>query len=166
MIGFGHAKRFIDPNTRRHIVQGRMPMQPELVQSSFCPVDAYEGHTVGRRSDMEALGYVLLYFARGTLPWDAATPTSPLADTGSNIRNPGVAKHMKSETSVDELCAGLPTQLAAYLSYVRGLAFDEQPDYKLCQDLFLSLVADSGFSLSTVPCDWMVLGAPAGKTRR
>ncbi|MED6152896.1 Casein kinase 1-like protein 3, partial [Stylosanthes scabra] len=54
IIDFGLAKRFRDPITNNHIP---------------CSRNAHLGFEQSRRDDLESLGYVLVYFIRGSLPW-------------------------------------------------------------------------------------------------
>lgn len=39
-------------------------------------------------------------------------------------------------TSVEHLCKGFPAEFPMYLSYTRGLRFDESPDYMYLRQLF------------------------------
>lgn len=43
------------------------------------------------------------------------------------------------ETTADELCDGFPSQFKRYMDYVRGLAFEEKPNYKMLRGLFEQL---------------------------
>jgi casein kinase 1 len=92
---------------------------------------------------LESLGYVLLYFLRGSLPWQ-----------GLNAGNDGV-KGVKLGTSTVELCHGVPggNVLRAYLDYCRGLRFDETPDYGYLKRMFQDLYYREGFRQDGV-FDW------------
>jgi hypothetical protein len=35
----------------------------------------------------------------------------------------------KKSTSIEELCKSFPDELASFAKYVRGLSFEEKPDY-------------------------------------
>lgn len=82
-----------------------------------------------RRDDLEALGHVFMYFLRGSLPWQglkAATNKQKYEKIGEK----------KQSTSVKDLCEQFPEEFGQYLAYVRGLKFDEQPDYDFLRTLF------------------------------
>lgn len=82
-----------------------------------------------RRDDLEALGHVFMYFLRGSLPWQglkAATNKQKYEKIGEK----------KQTTAIKELCDGFPEEFSIYLSYVRSLKFEEQPDYDYMRGLF------------------------------
>lgn len=68
IIDFGLAKRYLDPKTGQHIAfkkhKGCFGTQRyQSLRATF-------GHEQSRRDDLEALGYMLAYFAnKGSLPW-------------------------------------------------------------------------------------------------
>lgn len=52
---------------------------------------------------MESLGYVLMYFCRGTLPWQGLK--------GKNKESKyNAIKRTKSETTLEELCGDFPSK--------------------------------------------------------
>ena len=66
VIDFGLANRYIDPRTYEHIP----PNYVSLVGTArYASVNAHFGCEVSRRDDIESLLYVLLYFLKGSLPW-------------------------------------------------------------------------------------------------
>uniref|UniRef100_A0A3B5KXR0 non-specific serine/threonine protein kinase n=1 Tax=Xiphophorus couchianus TaxID=32473 RepID=A0A3B5KXR0_9TELE len=84
---------------------------------------------MGRRDDMESLGYVLMYFNRTSLPWQglkAATKKQKYEKISEK----------KMSTPVEVLCKGFPAEFAMYLNYCRGLRFEEAPDYMYLRQLF------------------------------
>ncbi len=54
-----------------------------------------------RRDDLESLGYVLLYFLRGSLPWQGLK-------AGTKKQKYERISEKKMSTPVDVLCQGLP----------------------------------------------------------
>ena len=72
---------------------------------------------------MESLGYILMYFVTGTLPWQglrAATKQQKYERISEK----------KMATPIDVLCKGAPCEFATYLNYCRSLRFEEKPDYR------------------------------------
>lgn len=106
-----------------------------------------------RRDDLEALGYVLLYFARGSLPWQGLK-----AET--KTRKYEVISDKKLETSVDQLCRGLPAEFSNYLNYSRSLRFKDDPDYSYLRSMFRTLFIRSGYVYDFV-YDWNLRALPS-----
>ena len=91
---------------------------------------AYHKHyEQSRRDDLESIGYVILYFLRGSLPWQRFMTW----DTNVFVNK---IMQEKIEITVDELCEGQPSELKEFMNYVRNLEFIARPDYKFMIGLF------------------------------
>jgi len=156
IIDFGLAKRFRDPKTGEHIPYrdgknltgtaryasvnthlgiGNSPFaQPRLEQS--------------RRDDLESLGFVLMYFCRGSLPWQGL-PAKTKKEKYEKIRD------KKLSTSIEALTKGYPEEFAIYMNYCRSLKFEEKPDIGYLRKLFKDLFYRMGYEYDFV-FDWMV----------
>jgi casein kinase 1 alpha len=127
LIDFGLAKKYRDNRTRQHI-----PYREDknlTGTARYASINAHLGIEQSRRDDMESLGYVLMYFNRGSLPWQglkAATKKQKYEKISEK----------KMSTPVEVLCKGFPAEFAMYLNYCRGLRFEEGPDYMYLRQLF------------------------------
>jgi serine/threonine protein kinase len=147
MVDFGHARPFRHPETEQHIPYRE---GENLVgMARYASVNAHLGVAQSRRDDLEAIGYMLIYFLRGDLPWQG------LQAHGKQERCDKV-KETKLETPIDVLCGGFPKEFAAYLTYCRGLGFYDRPDYSFLRRLFKTC---SDYS-SDYAFEWTVLESP------
>ena len=81
---------------------------------------------------MEGIGYVIMYFLKGSLPWQGL-PAKTKKEKYDKI------KEKKVQTSVEELCKGHPDELVKYFHYVRNLKFEDKPDYQYLRKLLNGL---------------------------
>eukprot|EP01084_Bolivina_argentea_P018238 33967_1 len=147
MIDFGLAKRYRDPRTHRHIpyVEGK-----SLTGTArYASINTHLGIEQSRRDDLESLGYVLMYFNRGQLPWQGLK-----ANTKKEKYNRIAEKKMS--TPVEILCKHFPAEFATYLNYCRALRFDDKPDYAYLRRLFRDLFFRQGYA-ADYRFDWTVL---------
>ena len=67
VIDFGLAKEFRDLKTHQHIpYQNKKKLTGTAVYTS---INSHLGIELSRRDDLEALGYIFIYFFKGILPW-------------------------------------------------------------------------------------------------
>jgi len=66
LIDFGLAKYYID-SEGNHIPF--FEKKGLIGTARYASVNCHLGHEQSRRDDLEGLGYIVLYFAKGTLPW-------------------------------------------------------------------------------------------------
>lgn len=67
IIDFGLAKRYRDSKTHQHI---QYKENKNLTGTArYASVNAHLGIEQSRRDDLESIGYVLVYLANGSLPW-------------------------------------------------------------------------------------------------
>ena len=151
-IDFGLSKRFRNPHTLQHI--------PHRVGKSltgtprYASISNHLGIEQSRRDDLEAVGYVLVYFAKGRLPWQGLKAKSA-------HKKYKLILDKKQEISIAQLCHGCPAQFAEYLSYCRSLKFDASPNVAYLRRLFRDLYATSGHDVAQIAAndwDWLAAG--------
>jgi len=147
VIDFGLAKKFRDQRTHQHIPYRENKNLTGTAR--YTSINTHLGIEQSRRDDMEALGYILIYFLQGTLPWQGLRAKNK-AQKYEKI------SEKKLSTPVEELTKGAPAEFATYQNYVRSLRFEEKPDYAYLRQLIRNLFHRQGFSYDYI-FDWNTL---------
>ena len=130
-LDFGLSKKYRSSRTHQHI---KYNVNKKLTGTArYASINALKGTEQSRRDDLEAIGYVLLYFLRGSLPWQGLH-VHKNEDRYKKI----LAK--KKGTTAEELCKGFPKEFADYINYTRNMEFEVDPDYKYLRGLLLSIL--------------------------
>ena len=146
VIDFGLAKKYRDPKTHLHIPYRENKNLTGTAR--YTSINTHLGVEQSRRDDLESLGYVLMYFLRGSLPWQGLK-----AATKKQKYERIMEKKMM--TSTETLCRGFPTEMAIYLNCCRSLRFDDRPDYSYLRKLFRDLFVREGYQYDYV-YDWSI----------
>lgn len=148
LIDFGLSWRYCDPNTKIHIPMrdGKCPIGTLRYES----INTQKGIEMSRRDDLESLAYVLIYFLKGRLPWQGMPKTPDRAMKTCQ---------MKELLTAEELCEGLPSEFATFLSNVKSLQFDEKPHYNQYRRMFRELFINEGYVYDN-QFDWKVTTIP------
>jgi hypothetical protein len=109
-------------------------------------VNTHIGIEQSRRDDLESIGYVIMYFLRGSLPWQGIQATNK-HDKYRKIME------KKMNTTVEQLTKNFPPELSAYMNYSRSLRFEDKPDYGHLRRLFKELFVRENFEYDYV-FDW------------
>ncbi|XP_034566943.1 casein kinase I isoform X2 [Notolabrus celidotus] len=154
IIDFGLAKKYRDARTHQHIPYRENKNLTGTAR--YASINTHLGIEQSRRDDLESLGYVLMYFNLGSLPWQglkAATKRQKYERISEK----------KMSTPIEVLCKGYPSEFSTYLNFCRSLRFDDKPDYSYLRQLFRNLFHRQGFSYDYV-FDWNMLKFGASRT--
>ena len=125
LIDFGLCKRVLDPESGAHV-----PIRNDKKLAGtprYASLNAHKGIEQARRDDVESLMYVLIFLAKGTLPWQSSpTNTNDCSTMSKLLKTVG---RIKERVTVPELCDGLPPIFSDTLTYARNMVFDAMPDY-------------------------------------
>lgn len=147
IIDFGLAKKYREGKTHQHIAY--RDNKNLTGTARYASINTHLGIEQSRRDDLESLGYVLMYFNRGSLPWQglkAATKRQKYERISEK----------KMSTPIEDLCKGYPGEFPTFLLYSRSLRFEEKPDYSYTRQLFRNLFHRKGFTYDYV-FDWNML---------
>ena len=131
LIDFGLAKKYRNPINHEHIP---FKMTKRLTGTArYASVNALKGGEQSRKDDLESLVYMLLFFLRGSLPWQGV-PGMTKGDKYKKIY------YMKKNIGADKLFENLPDEFKEFYIYVKKLEFEEDPDYNYCRKLFINVI--------------------------
>src|ERR1700744_16244 len=95
VVDFRRAKQYRDPKTKQHIpyrerrsILGTPPV--------YTSINAGVGMELSRRDDLVAIGYVIMYFLRGSLPWQESGEV--------DVKTARKITKRKQTTSIEDLC--------------------------------------------------------------
>ena len=145
IIDFGLSKRYKDPITGLHIPYKEGKSLTGTAR--YASINTHLGIEQSRRDDIESLGYILVYFMKGKLPWQGLKAKN-------NEEKYSKIADKKLEISLDTLCRGLPEEFKIFIQYARDLKFEEQPDYSYLRNLFKQICDKKKLIFNYNKYDW------------
>ncbi|KAG2130966.1 casein kinase I alpha [Suillus bovinus] len=124
IVDFGVAKEYWNTAAQAHMPLrhgGHLTGTP-----AFASINNHLGVVPGHHDDLESLIYMLIYFLCGSLPW--FTSDHKKLPTSSILAR-------KVDTTIEDLCLGIPPKITTMLIYSRNLAFSEDPNYDYLRSL-------------------------------
>ena len=147
IIDFGLSKRFREAKTNIHIPY--RDGKSLTGTARFASINTHLGIEQSRRDDLESLGYVMIYFLRGSLPWQGLKAKTPCEKYNKIMKT-------KMQTGLDSLCKDFPNEVQKFLDYTRDLMFDEKPDYNFLHKLLKDICDKNNIQIDNV-FDWNII---------
>ena len=135
ILDFGLSKKYWSSSHKCHIpfITGK-----KLTGTArYASINALSGFEQSRRDDLESVGYIIMYFIRGSLPWQG------LKVNKKEDRYKKICDKKKSTTAKD-LCCGFPVEFENFVSYTRNLEFTQVPDYNYLRNLLKRVIKKNG----------------------
>jgi serine/threonine protein kinase len=105
----------------------------------YASINNHLGVRLSRRDDLESIGYVLIYFLKGSLPWQGLKEKE-------KKKKYRLILEKKQQVSIAQLCKDCPNQFAEFLSYTRTLPYEGKPDIPFLRGLFSDLYESQGYN--------------------
>lgn len=101
-----------------------------------------------QRDDLESLGYVMVYFMKGSVPWQGQKVHGGKEKEQATLE-------IKLRTTIADLCQDLPMEFASYFKQVASLQCGESPDYEALRQMFRTLAIHRDIEYDFV-YDWTI----------
>ena len=145
LVDFGLAKKYRSSKTLKHYPY--IKKKKLTGTARYASIHAMEEMEQSRRDDLEAVGYVLIYFIRGNLPWQGLKLKSK-EDRYKKILE------KKKEVSTEELCSECPREFFEYVDYTKKMGYIEEPKYDYFKKKFLNYVVNRRKEKFDYVYDW------------
>ncbi|XP_033622666.1 serine/threonine-protein kinase VRK1 isoform X2 [Fukomys damarensis] len=131
LVDYGLAYRYCPEGAHREYKEDPKRRHDGTIE--FTSIDAHNGVAPSRRGDLEILGYCMIQWLSGHLPWE------------DNLKDPNYVRDSKiryrdSIASLMEKCfpeKNKPGEIAKYMEAVKLLDYTEKPLYQKFRDILL-----------------------------
>ena len=143
---FRGSKRYRDPITGLHI-----PYKERIGfrgTDSFASINQLKLNEISRRDDIEGLGYTLVYFLKGSFPWNNI-------EFKTDEERREKIKEIKMN-SLDIICNGCPEEFMTFIQYSRDLKFEDRPDYVYLRNILSQIRDKNKLVFNYDKFDWLL----------
>jgi len=145
LIDFGLAKKYFSSSKKQHI---KFKAGKNLVGTArYCSRNAHKGYELSRRDDIESIGYCLIYFLKGCLPWQGLK-VKRIEEQFNKIAE------KKMTTNFETLTGGVPPEFLQYFRHCDKLNFEDEPHYDFLIALFKNALSKYCNDNNLVMYDW------------
>ncbi|XP_035883881.1 serine/threonine-protein kinase VRK2 isoform X1 [Phyllostomus discolor] len=129
LADYGLAYRYCPSGNHKQYQEN--PRKGHNGTMEFTSLDAHKGVALSRRSDLEVLGYCLLQWLCGRLPWESCLRDPVAVQTAkTNLLDELPESVFKWAPSRSSCC-----EIAQYLVCAHNLAYDEKPNYQMLKKI-------------------------------
>jgi serine/threonine protein kinase len=128
LIDFGLSCKWEDLTDKYNPVINGQSSSSIVGTARYMSINVHAGKTYSWRDDLESLGYVLIFFAKGHLPWKGFKEKN-----GKKLMKKIYKSKVKNKRT---LCDGISEIFYKYMKYCWNLEVDETPDYSYLKSLF------------------------------
>ncbi|KAM4590803.1 serine/threonine-protein kinase VRK1-like isoform 2-T3 [Odontesthes bonariensis] len=152
LVDYGLSYRYCPDGVHKEYKEN--PKKGHNGTIEYTSLDAHKGLSPSRRGDLQILGFCLLHWLCGSLPWDNV------------LKNPSEVQEAKARLmnnlpdSVQQMSVSVAStdEVASFLLYVKTLDYHDKPDYQHVKDLFASAVSGR--------LDFSMPGRPVGSATK
>ena len=147
ILDFGLSKKYWSSTHKCHIpfIIGK-----KLTGTArYASINTHLGIEQTRRDDIEALGYMMIYFLKGQLPWQGKVNSNP-------EKKYDKIKEIKIKTKLEDLCHELPKETIKFIQYARDMRYDDKPNYSYLRGLMRKIAVKNGLKMDYNKFDWIV----------
>ncbi len=146
-IDFGLSKKYRDSKSGLHIPY--RDGKSLTGTARYASINTHLGVEQSRRDDIESLGYMMVYFLKGSLPWQGMIINDPKKKYDR-------IKQLKYDIKLEDLCAGLPKECIKFIQYARDMKFEDRPDYSYLRNLLRKAAEKNGLHFDNTKFDWII----------
>jgi serine/threonine protein kinase len=146
LVDFGLARLYIENGKHIPFSDGHRLTGTAL----YASMDTHRGIEQSRKTDLECLGFVLLYFLYGRLPW-TNIPYNRKDKDQQQKRHRQIYQYKKKY--IYSILEELPSQFRDYFEYCWNLDFEEKPNYRKLRKMFGDLFRAEGYKYD-MEWDW------------
>ena len=153
VIDFGLSKLYNIQGTHVPLSTNRTP----IGTLDFISINVHNGFTPSRRDDLESLGYLLIYFLNGSLPWESSGTTNDSKKSSAENENKQDSEERnkftcKKNCQLWNIAEDIPGEFITFIQYCRSLQYDDCPDYNYLSSLLTNLFNMKKFTIDKPFC--------------
>ena len=146
-IDFGLSKKYRSSRTGLHIPY--RDGKSLTGTARYASINTHLGVEQSRRDDIESLGYMMVYFLKGSLPWQGMI----VHDSKKKYDR---IKKLKIQFKLEDLCHNLPKECIRFIQYARNMNFEDRPNYSYLRGLLRKAAKKNGLHYDSSKFDWII----------